>query len=270
MHRQYATTEEVRAGTVALTREAGRHLVTVLRLGVGDEVELFDGRGASAVFALAADGAVSDARSLLRDGRLRLERRGEVKVSAAPACRLVLGACVSKGKRMDWTVEKAVELGASEIIPIISENCVVAFDDDKACAEHRERWERIAIDAARQCSSPFVPEIRTPECFAGAVAALAKSGAEIYAGGLVPDAVPFRAALDARRAACKEPPERVAWLVGPEGDFSSLEYEALRAVGARLVSLGDLVLRTETAAIYGLCVLGCEWRHLQPSNPPNF
>lgn len=260
MHRQYATAEEVRSKTVALTREAGRHLVTVLRLGVGDEVELFDGRGASATFSLAAvPGAGGDARSLLRGGALCLERRGEVRLAPRPRCHLVLGACVSKGKRMDWTVEKAVELGASEIVPIISDNCVVSFSDEDVCEAHRERWMRIAIDAARQCSSPFVPEIRPPAYFADAMKSLKDSGTEMFAGGLVPDAVPLRAALDARRAANPEPPARAAWLVGPEGDFSSLEYGALRALGVRLVSLGDLVLRTETAAIYGLCVLGCEF-----------
>lgn len=265
MHRQFATTEDIEAGRVQLNRDAARHFVTVLRLQPGDEVELFDGRGASATFALqGGEGAAAgaDSRRLLRDGGLWLVRRGDVRRTARAGGEIILGACVSKGKRMDWTIEKAVELGASAILPILSENCVVAMAAPRDREDHRERWSRIATDAARQCSAAYLPEILAPRPFGDALAWLAGQGAELYAGGLVPDAVPLREALAARRSA--PPPPRAAWLVGPEGDFSPCEYDALRAAGARLVSLGPLVLRTETAAIYGLCVLGCEWGSHSP------
>lgn len=260
MHRQHASAGEVAAERVHLDRDAARHFVNVLRLQPGAEVELFDGMGASATFVLSggdASSAGGDARRLLREGDLWLVRVGDVRRTARGGCEIILGACISKGKRMDWTVEKAVELGASAILPIISDNCVVAFGDDASRDAHRERWSRIAIDAARQCSAAYVPEVLPPAGFTDALATLAAKGAELYAGGLVPDAVPLGDALAERRAS--PAPGRAAWLVGPEGDFSAREYDALRAAGARLVSLGDLVLRTETAAIYGLCVLGCEW-----------
>ena len=249
MHRHCVTTEELGKERVALDRAASRHFLGVLRLRPGDEVELFDGCGASATFRLTAPGGEGSAAAFLN-------RVGAVRHQAARACRLVLGACVSKGKRMDWTVEKAVELGAAEIVPILSKNSVVKVEGAADAEEKRLRWERVATDAARQCGADFVPAIDPPQSFDAALGRLAAS-CRLYAGALTPDAEPLRDALARDRR--QPPPGAVAWLVGPEGDFSPEEYEALRAAGASLVSLGRLVLRTETAAIYGLCVFGSEW-----------
>ena len=262
MHRHFVPAGTLEAARVALDHANSRHFLNVLRLGRGDEVELFDGQGATAryVIADAARGGVS------------LERRGEVVRHPRPACRLVLGACISKGKRMEWTIEKAVELGAAEIIPIASRFSVVRLDDEGG-AEKRERWMRIAIDAARQCSAVHLPEITEPMPLDAALRRLAPAGSTenataLFAGALQPDAIPFRDALAALRASGRAI-RSAAWLVGPEGDFSPDEYDALRAAGVAFVSLGDLVLRTETAAIYGLCVLGAEFLvHAPPAGVP--
>ena len=168
---------------------------------------------------------------------------------------------------MEWTIEKAVELGAAEIIPIASRFSVVRLDDEGG-AEKRERWMRIAIDAARQCSAVYLPEITEPMPLDAALRRLAPAGSTenataLFAGALQPDAIPFRDALAALRASGRAI-RSAAWLVGPEGDFSPDEYDALRAAGVAFVSLGDLVLRTETAAIYGLCVLGAEFLVRKP------
>ena len=248
MHRHFVPTETLKDERITLDHANSRHFLNVLRLKRGDEVELFDGRGATArcVIADASRGCVS------------LERQGAVVHRPPPACRLILGACISKGKRMEWTIEKAVELGVSEIVPIASQNSVVRLDDESG-AEKRERWTRIAIDAARQCGAAWVPEIAEPLSLDGALARLnSLDGAALFAGALQPDAIPFREALAAIRASGRTI-GAAAWLVGPEGDFSSDEYAALRTAGAAFVSLGELVLRTETAAIYGLCVLGAEY-----------
>ena len=248
MHRHFVHPETLREERIALDHANSRHFLNVLRLKRGDEVELFDGRGATArcVIADASRGCVS------------LERQGEVVHHPPPRCRLILGACVSKGKRMEWTVEKAVELGVAEILPIASRNSVVRLDDEGG-AEKRERWTRIAIDAARQCGAAWVPEIDEPLPLEESLARLAPGdGTALFAGALQPDAIPFRDALAAIRASGRTI-AAAAWLVGPEGDFSAEEYDALRAAGAAFVSLGDPVLRTETAAIYGLCVLGAEY-----------
>ncbi len=251
MHRHFVPAETLRSARVTLDHANSRHFFNVLRLGRGDEVELFDGRGATARYVIA---------DVLRGG-VTLERRGDVVRHPRPACRLILGACISKGRRMEWTVEKAVELGVSEIIPIASRFSVVRLDDEGG-AEKRERWLRIAIDAARQCGAVHLPEITEPMTLDAALRRLASSGdvaqTALFVGALQPDAVPFRDALAALRASGRDI-RSAAWLVGPEGDFSPDEYGALRAAGVDFVSLGDLVLRTETAAVYGLCVLGAEF-----------
>lgn len=257
MHRQFAKPEQVAAESLPLPRDAARHFVTVLRLEAGDDVELFDGRGGSATFRLAADGEPAPARILLREGRLVLRRIGDVRMEPRRSTRIVLCPCVSKGRRMDWTIEKAVELGATRILPVASDNSVVRFAGDCDREEHRSRWERIAIDAARQCGASHLPEISPPAPLDAVLASVAHDGAALFAGGLVPDAMPFRDALSARRSL--PPPSSAVWLVGPEGDFSPREYDLLRSAGVSLVSLGKLVLRTETAAVFGLCVLATEW-----------
>ena len=246
MHRHFVATEILEKARVTLDHADSRHFLNVLRLKKGDEVQLFDGYGAEAncLIAEASRGCVT------------LDRKGEVVRHSPFPCRLVLGACVSKGKRMEWTIEKAVELGVSEIIPIASRFSVVRLEKDDH-EDKRERWRRIAIDAARQCGAHFVPDIHEPLDFDAAMKMVVENDIA-FAGALQPDAIPLREALAAHRAEERET-KSVVWLVGPEGDFSPDEYADMRSRGIKFVSLGDLVLRTETAAIYGLCVLGAEF-----------
>lgn len=247
MHRHCVSTEELLKDRVTLDRAGSRHFFNVLRLRSGDEVVLFDGKGSSATFCIAKGASSSSAI---------LERVGDVRRQAPPPCRLILAACVSKGSRMDWTIEKAVELGVSEVVPILSKNSVVRITDAADAEDKRCRWERVATDAARQCGSDFIPVIATPQSFDEALARLSASS-RIYAGALTSDAVLLRDALARDREL--PTPQSVTWMVGPEGDFSQEEFDALRAANVSMVSLGRLVLRTETAAIYGLCVFGSEW-----------
>ncbi len=249
MHRHFVPSETLKDERIALDHANSRHFLNVLRLKRGDEVELFDGRGATArcIIADASRGCVA------------LERQGNVVRRPPPRCRLILCACISKGKRMEWTIEKAVELGVAEILPIASDNSVVRMDEEGG-AEKRERWTRIAVDSARQCGAAWVPEIAEPMPLAAVLKRFAAASDEtaLFAGALQPDAIPMRDALASIRTSGRTIGTAV-WFVGPEGDFSPAEYDALRAADIAFVSLGDLVLRTETAAIYGLCVLGAEY-----------
>ncbi len=246
MHRHFVSSEELTKDSVLLDRAGARHFVNVLRLKDGDTVELFDGKGKSALFRLSsvrcANGTV-------------LSRSGEVKITHPPACRIALGVAISKGRRMDWTIEKAVELGVSEIVPILSKNSVVRLDEE-AAEDKRERWERVAVDAVRQCGSAYLPKVLPPMPFAPALEYIRKSQ-YIYVGALTEDAITLRDAL--ARDRLSPVPSSVAWVIGPEGDFTKDEYDALRKSDARMVSLGSLILRAETAALYGLCVLSSEW-----------
>lgn len=246
MHRCPIDSARLRSqGAIALDRSESRHLQTVLRLRQGDEVELFDGRGSTRRVRAAA---------LSREGIVFEPVDPEPVFHPRPRCAVTLAACIGKGHRMDWTVEKAVELGAARIIPVVSER-TIARPDPADFDSKSGRWARIAIETVRQCDSAWAPEIMAPTPFAEAVAELRKNGAPLFAAILRKGTRPVREALDALRAA-NPPPAAAGWISGPEGDFTPAEEDALIAAGATPVSLGRFILRAETAAIYGLCVLG--------------
>ena len=218
----------------------------MLRVRDGETVELFDGHGQTASARVAVPGR----------HELRLELLAPPTHHAPHACQLVLFACVSKGKRMDWTIEKGVELGVSRIVPVISTHTVVRLDEEDA--EGRTgRWMRVAIEAARQSGAVWLPSIDTPVPLT-AIGPLVRACAPVLVAALVPAAQPVPLVLaDIRTRGA--PPATAGWFVGPEGDFTADELEFLTGHGAIPVSLGHQVLRAETAAIWGLCVLGAEW-----------
>ncbi|MDR2850316.1 MAG: 16S rRNA (uracil(1498)-N(3))-methyltransferase [Verrucomicrobiota bacterium] len=235
MHRQLVTAAELSRDTLTLDREASRHLLTVLRVKPGARVQLFDGHGRTREAMVAA----------VEKHGLALAAAGTCAAHPRPVCAVTLFVCVIKGARMDWTVEKATELGAARIVPVVSERTVARPADSS-------RWQRIAEEAARQCGSAWLPEIPAPLPFTAALPLVARA-APVFVAALTPGARPLRHALAAQAA----PPQQAGWFVGPEGDFTPAELDALAASGAIPVSLGPLVLRAETACLYGLCALSC-------------
>ena len=149
MHRLLTDTESLRLENPALSKEALRHL-KVLRPQSGERIELFDGRGSWRIYAY--------------DGQGTLSAVSETMSAPPPSPRLTLFACVTKGSRWDWTIEKATELGAARIVPVISERTIVRIPVSERAAK-RERWSRIAADAARQCDAKWLPEVMAPVDF---------------------------------------------------------------------------------------------------------
>jgi len=243
MHRCRVSSEQLFAGTFTLEREAARHLQTVLRVRAGEPVTLFDGQGHTRLAVVA--GAEKHGLTFSSDA--------PVNTHPGLPCRITLFACVSKGNRMDWTVEKAVELGVSRLVPVLSDRTVVRLDADDGESK-AERWRRVAEEAARQCGAAWLPEICAPVSFKACLPQVAGCP-PVFVAALTPAAKPLRDAL----AGCAEPPQTAGWFVGPEGDFTPGELEALLAAGAVPVSLGGHVLRAETACLYGLCALNCAW-----------
>ncbi len=218
-----------------LPADAARHL-KVLRPKTGERIELFDGHGAWRVYETRAHGiaAVSP-----------IER------SAADSSRaLTLFACITKGSRWDWTIEKATELGVSRIVPVISDRTIVRIDRDERSAK-RERWQRIAEDAARQSDAKWLPEICEAVDFRDALAMVKET--RCFIGALTnPPSPPL---ADAVRSAMNENLEKpLATFIGPEGDFTTDELAALTAIAVP-TSFGSTILRAETAAIFAVSVI---------------
>ena len=233
MHRLLVDTASLESEAPVLSSEAAAHL-RVVRPKLGERVELFDGKGRTREYAVTASG------------------RGFVLVAAAPVVEfprppaMTLFACVTKGSRWDWTIEKATELGVTRIVPVVSARTIVRIADGEREAK-RSRWERVAADAARQSDAKWLPEVLAPMPFAESLALV--RGTECFVGALVtPPAVPVAEAV--RRRSELEP----AIYVGPEGDFSPEELQALLEI-ATPVSFGSTILRAETAAIYGVSAL---------------
>lgn len=241
MHRLLVETELLENDSPTLPADAAKHL-KVLRPKDGEEIELFDGKGRYRVF---------EVRGLRFD-----EGGGLVPVSTTsnlkpPTSRtLTLFACVTKGSRWDWTIEKATELGVTRIVPVISERTIVRIPKEDRAAK-RERWMRIAEDAARQSDAKWLPEILEPVDFADSLALVKET--RCLVGALTNP--PPRLILDELlHSSTSTSHFNYSLFVGPEGDFTPDELKSLIEI-ATPVSFGPTILRAETAAIFGVSVL---------------
>lgn len=220
-------------GDCQLTGEEARHAIKVLRVRIGEEISLFDGAG-----------RVADAVVTTNTGKvLSFKQQSESYVEPiSPA--ITLFQAVPKGKNMDLIVQKAVELGVSAIQPLITENTVAASE---ATQKKAEKWQRIAMEAAKQCKQAWMPEVREPIKF---------SEVSDWGTGLKLVASLRDNAKDMKTALSElNQPQEVSLLVGPEGDFAPLELDHAESEGFIPISMGELVLRVETATLYGLSAL---------------
>ena len=237
MHRLLVESGALHEAHPSLSKDALNHL-KVLRPKDGEEVELFDGAGRTRVYRYAAE-----ARALVEPLPAVVHPR--------PAVALTLFACVTKGSRWDWTIEKATELGVTRIVPVISERTIVRIAPGEREAK-RERWMRIAADAARQSDAVWLPEVLAPVAFADSLALVAET--TCFVGALTtPPSLPLAEAVLASRGGSAAG-RGFGVYVGPEGDFTPEELAALLKV-ARPTSFGPTVLRAETAAVYALAVV---------------
>ena len=238
MHRLLVPPEELESDSPALSASAISHL-RVVRPNDGETIELFDGNGRWRNFRVRRSGPKSYGLSPT-SGVMSLPPR---------ATRMTLFACVTKGSRWDWTVEKSVELGVSRIVPVVSERTIVRIDEGSK-AQKRERWTRIAEEAARQSDAKWLPEISMPVTFAESIALVRET--VCFVGALTnppPETIGEALASEGFREGAD-----YAVYVGPEGDFSPAELSALLEV-ARPVSFGPTILRAETAAIFAVSAL---------------
>lgn len=227
---------------VELPEWSAHHAREVLRLRAGDEVALFDGRGAEYVATL--------------DRVTRREVHARIHSPVAPRpespLRIVLALAPLKGDRMELVVQKATELGVAVIQPVITVRTDAAARPALK-GTRQERWDKVATGAAEQCGRAVVPEVRTTttldqliaQPFEGTRLLLLETGEgrPLIALGL-------------------ESPREVLLLVGPAGGFEPAEVERLKAAGFRAASLGPRVLRSETAAVAAVAVAQALWGDL--------
>jgi 16S rRNA (uracil1498-N3)-methyltransferase len=168
----------------------------------------------------------------------------------------MLAQAIPKGKNMDLIVQKAVEIGAAEIAPILSDRTVVRLDE-KSAGSKQSKWQTIAIEAAKQCGQNWLPRVQVPRTMAQFFQQSHRFDLRLI-GSLQSDAVHLKKILAEYRAEHGDRPASVLMLVGPEGDFTPAELSLARSHGCRPITLGPIVLRVETASIYCLSVLSYE------------
>jgi 16S rRNA (uracil1498-N3)-methyltransferase len=228
-------------GECALSAAQGHHLHGVLRLKPGDALVLFDGAGAEY-------GA-----TVLRAGKRGVtvtvgERRS---VSRESPLDVTLAQAVSSGERMDYTIQKAVELGAAAIQPLAASRSVVRLSAERA-ERRATHWQAVAVAACEQCGRNQVPSV-------GAVLPLDRWLARLPAAGDGARRLLLTPRADARLRDLEPPRHPVILLAGPEGGFTQEEEAAARRSGFVPLGLGPRVLRTETAAVAALAALQALW-----------
>jgi 16S rRNA (uracil1498-N3)-methyltransferase len=245
MHRFYVAPEQWRPDAPTLTGPEAHHCRNVLRLGRGEKVVVFDGRGRE----LTAE--IISAES----SQIQLRKLHEAQTPPL-RCRITLGQAIPKGKNMDLIVQKAVEIGAAEIAPILSDRTVVRLDDESAAAK-QAKWQTVAIEAAKQCGQNWLPQVQTPQTMAAFFQDHRRFDLQLI-GSLQSDAVHLKKILAEYSTEHGDRPGSVLMLVGPEGDFTPAELSLARSQGCRPITLGPIVLRVETASIYCLSILSYE------------
>ena len=244
MIRCYLEPAAWRQAEAELNEAESRHLVGVLRAPPGARIGLIDGAGQA-----------GEAEVLVphkKHTRIRICAR---RAAAPFAPRRILAQAVVREQQMDWLIQKAVELGVHEIWPLQTDQAVVRIRPEET-AKKTARWQAVALAACKQSGNPWLPEIAPVRRLPAALAALSGSAGAACFGALQPGAVPLPEFFGRLR---RENCPRVALFIGPEGDFSAAEVAALHAAGVQPVTLGPVVLRVETAALFILSALQYAW-----------
>ena len=224
-------------GTEIRLPDRAAHHLSVLRLGVGDAITLFDGRGGEFVAELTRASS-KDARARLLSN-LALERESPLPI--------LLAQCISSGDRMDTTLQKSTELGVSRIVPVASERSVVQLSGDRA-EKRVAHWRNVVIAACEQCGRNRIPEVLAIARISDFLSSTEHSGLRLL---LVPDG--------GRKLAQLPRPGGVALLVGPEGGLTARERQDAERAGFIPVRFGPRVLRTETAPLAAIAAMQALW-----------
>lgn len=251
MHRFYLPPEQCAGSELELSGREARHAAQVLRVRRGETAQVLDGAGQ------VLSGVIREAG---RD-RVRLQVL-ERRTVAPPPYELTLLQAIPRGKIIESIIQKSTELGAHRIVPLLTERVVPHLHDHDAAGK-AERWRWVAIEAIKQCGSAWLPRVEEP---APLQQWLGREKSELALfGALREHAVHPRLQFMAFQARHQRRPKSVSVWIGPEGDFSPSEVVLLESGGVLPITLGTLVLRTETAAVYCLSVLNYELRAPEPA-----
>lgn len=249
MPRFFVEPEQVGGNKIIIEGKDVNHITKVLRMKIGDELTVSDGTGFDyycAIERIEGDAVFCELRN-------KWESYSELPV------RLTLFQGLPKADKMELIIQKTVELGVYEIVPVAMQRSIAKLDDKKA-GRKIERWQSISESAAKQAGRGIIPKVTEPMSFAQALE---------YAKGMDGILVPYENAKgisytkevikEAKAALEPNSYPRLAVFIGPEGGFADSEIEKAQEAGAKLVTLGKRILRTETAGMATLAILMYEF-----------
>ena len=240
MARFYVPQPLVEQGMLKVEGEEVKHIRKVLRLKEGDEITVFDGLGNEFEGTIVEEGLssvvirVENAYSSKRDSPLEI----------------TLAQSLLKGEKMDYLIQKATELGVKEIIPFLSSRSVPLLEKSKRIKRHY-RWERIAIEASKQCGRGVVPKIKSLQDYSDMLRTAESNALRLILWER--EGMKLKEILERSRER-----KRIFFVIGPEGGFSQGEIEEGKGAGFIPVTLGRRILRAETASLCFLSILQYE------------
>ena len=229
-------------GMLITLPEQVAHHIQVLRLKEEEVITLFNGTG----------GEYSASIARIEKKRVQALVKNFSAREAEPAHGLALAQALPEGSKMDWIIEKAVELGATAVQPLISSRSVVRLSDDRA-AKKMQHWQGIMASAAEQCGRNRLPQLAEPLPFPAWIAQQ-----DLHRRILLSP----RGSQSLSSWARHQPPQAITLIIGPEGGLAPAEEDSAIANGALCLTLGERILRTETAGLAAMAALQAVWGEL--------
>jgi len=223
---------DINSDKVTITGEDAKHMIKSLRLSVNEEITLCDGKG------FDYHGKISE----ITDAVL-IEVFKKVPTKSEPSAKITLFQALPKGDKMELIIQKCVELGVSRIVPVLTERCI-SRPDKKSMSKKTERYQKIALEAAKQSGRGIIPEVCELVSLKEAVETLPEKSIVFYENG-----------GERLNKLVDEASKEIAVFVGSEGGFSMEEIEFLKQNGVVPATLGERILRCETAPICGISVI---------------
>ncbi len=233
---------------ISLDERTAHHLINVLRLRVGHMVTVFNGEGHDYIGKI-----------------IRLEKKGAIfmaeiaqTVDKESPLRIHLGQAISKGERMDLVIQKSVELGVTEITPLITDYCNIKLDEERREKRH-EHWQRVAIGAAEQCGRAIVPMVHAPTLLSDFLQTHQNCPTKMimhYREAKPLSSLPSPVTQEGKAG-------DIALIIGPEGGLTDQEIANAILQNFQVTSLGPRILRTETAPLVAISILQAQWGDLK-------
>lgn len=244
MPKFFTARENITGSEIIIDSEDAAHISKVLRLGIGDEITVCDGRGidyTAVIREIDKKHAVCD----IKDSRY---------CDTEPGVKVTLYQGLPKAAKMDYIIQKTTELGISRIVPAKMSRCVVKLENAAAEEKKCARWQKIAVEAAKQSGRGVIPEVAMPMDFDEIIEELKQSDL-VFAPYECEEETHLRDVLQN----CGEV-KNVSFIIGPEGGYDITEVDKLKAAGIKTITLGRRILRTETAgeAVLAMLMYGLE------------